>query len=60
MFTSHTTESERLTSANYDVAKLIAVYKKPFPKGEYVKECIMAVIQIVDLLRLKHIDQCKF
>ena len=45
IFTNHKTELERLTSASYDVAKLIAVYKKLFTDGEYVKECIMTVVK---------------
>ena len=38
MFSKTKTESERLTTSSYEVAKLIAVNKKPFNDGEFRKD----------------------
>ncbi|XP_032881422.1 general transcription factor II-I repeat domain-containing protein 2A-like [Amblyraja radiata] len=40
-------ESERNTCASYAVSKLIAENMKPFNDGDFVKECLMAVVDIL-------------
>ena len=46
-FTKKRRESERNTQASYVVSKLIAEKMMPFAEGELVKECLMAVVDIV-------------
>ncbi|XP_055490979.1 general transcription factor II-I repeat domain-containing protein 2A-like [Leucoraja erinacea] len=40
-------ESERNTLASYAVSKLIAENMKPVTDGDFVKECLMAVVEIL-------------
>ena len=52
IFSKTKTESERLTTSSYEVAKLIAVNKKPFTDGEFRKDCMMAVLYFYLFLHL--------
>ena len=47
LFTKKRGESERNTLASYAVSKVIAEKMMPFAEGEFVKECLMAVVDIV-------------
>ena len=40
-------DSERNTQASYAVSELIAEKMMPFAEGKFVKECLMAVVNIV-------------
>ncbi|XP_076810261.1 general transcription factor II-I repeat domain-containing protein 2A-like [Clavelina lepadiformis] len=44
---SQNTESEKNTLASYEVAKVIAKNMKPFTDGDYVKDCLMAVVKVI-------------
>ena len=46
-FTKKRGKSERNTRASYALSKLIAEKIMPFAEGEFVKECLMAVVDIV-------------
>ena len=45
MFTNKNNDLERSVKASYLVAKVIAERKKPFTDGEFVKECLMEVVE---------------
>ena len=47
MFTNQNNHLERSVKANYLVAKLIADRKKHFTDGEFVKECLMEIVETV-------------
>jgi hypothetical protein len=40
-------ESEKNTRASYEVSRLIAENMKPFTDGDFVKKCLIAVVDIV-------------
>ncbi|XP_069767039.1 general transcription factor II-I repeat domain-containing protein 2-like isoform X2 [Narcine bancroftii] len=46
-FTKKNVEMKRNIHASYAVSKLIAEKMKPFTDGDFVKECLMAVVDIV-------------
>ena len=46
-FTKKRGESKRNTQASYAVSKLIAEKMMPFAEGEFVKECLKALVDIV-------------
>ena len=56
MFHNYITEAERSTKASYKVAQLIAKWKKPFTDGEFVKECLMEVVECVFPEKIKKIS----
>ena len=45
MFTNKNNDLERSVKASYLVANIIAERKKPFTDGEFVKECLMEVVE---------------
>ena len=45
-FTKKRRKSERNTQASYAVSMLIAEKMIPFAEGEFVKECLMALVDI--------------
>ena len=47
MFTNQNNHLERSVKASYLVAKLIADRKKHFTDGEFVKECLMEIVETV-------------
>ena len=47
MFKKSNQESQASTHANYVVAYEIAKREKPFLEGEFVKDCMLKVVQIV-------------
>ena len=47
MFHNYKTQAERLTKASYKVAQLVAKWKKPFTEEEFVKECLMDIVESV-------------
>ena len=47
IFQKQNTESEKNTQASYEVAKLIAKNMKPFTDGDFVKDCLMAVVEVI-------------
>lgn len=47
LFTKHNTEAVNNTRASYAVSKLVAENMKPFTDGEFVKKCLMTVVEIV-------------
>ena len=47
MFARKNTENENNTIASYQVARLIAEDMKPFVDGEFVKKCMLAVVDVV-------------
>ena len=47
MFTNQNNHLERSVKASYLVAKLIAERKKHFTDGEFVKECLMEIVETV-------------
>jgi len=47
MFTNKNNDLERSVKASYLVAKIIAERKKPFTDGEFVKECLMEIVETV-------------
>lgn len=46
-FTKKRSECEANTRASYEVSRLIAEKMKPFTDGEFVKQCLMTVVDIV-------------
>lgn len=47
MFQKGNIESENNTRASYEVSRLIAENMKPFTDGDFVKKCLIAVVDIV-------------
>ena len=47
MFTNQNNHLERSVKASYLVSKLIADRKKHFTDGEFVKECLMEIVETV-------------
>ena len=47
IFQKQNTESEKNTQASYEVSKLIAKNMKPFTDGDFVKDCLMAVVEVI-------------
>ena len=47
IFQKQNTESEKNTQESYEVAKLIAKNMKPFTDGDFVKDCLMAVVEVI-------------
>ena len=47
IFQKQNIESEKNTQASYEVAKLIAKNMKPFTDGDFVKDCLMAVVEVI-------------
>ena len=58
IFQKQNTESEKNTQASYEVAKLIAKNIKPFTDGDFVKDCLMAVVEVICPEKKKIILQC--
>ena len=46
-FTKKRNECKAYTRAIYEVSRLIAKKMKPFTDGEFVKQCLMTVVDIV-------------
>ncbi|KAG0712678.1 General transcription factor II-I repeat domain-containing protein 2A [Chionoecetes opilio] len=44
LFRKQTTEADKVTRASYEVSRLLARRMKPFTNGDFIKECIMVVI----------------
>ncbi|KAG0717726.1 General transcription factor II-I repeat domain-containing protein 2 [Chionoecetes opilio] len=44
LFRKQTTEADKVTNASYEVSRLLARRMKPFTDGDFIKECIMVVI----------------
>ncbi|KAG0727272.1 General transcription factor II-I repeat domain-containing protein 2 [Chionoecetes opilio] len=44
LFRKQTTEADKVTHASYEVSRLLARRVKPFTDGDFIKECIMVVI----------------
>ncbi|KAG0708050.1 General transcription factor II-I repeat domain-containing protein 2 [Chionoecetes opilio] len=44
LFRKQTTEADKVTRASYEVSRLLARRMKPFTDGDFIKECIMVVI----------------
>ena len=47
VFQKRNTERENNTQANYKAAKLIAKNTKPFTDGDFIKYCLMAVVETI-------------
>jgi hypothetical protein len=47
LFQKGNIESEKNTRASYEVSRLIAENMKPFTDGDFVKKCLIAVVDIV-------------
>ena len=47
VFQRQTIESENITLASNKVAQLIAKDKRPFTDGDFVKKCVIAVVEAV-------------
>ncbi|KAG0720046.1 General transcription factor II-I repeat domain-containing protein 2 [Chionoecetes opilio] len=44
LFRKQTTEADKVTRASYEVSRLLACRMKQFTDGDFIKECIMVVI----------------
>ncbi|KAG0716710.1 Cytosolic Fe-S cluster assembly factor NUBP1 [Chionoecetes opilio] len=44
LFRQQTAEADKVTRASYEVSRLLARRMKPFTDGDFIKECIMVVI----------------
>ncbi|KAG0714716.1 General transcription factor II-I repeat domain-containing protein 2 [Chionoecetes opilio] len=44
LFRKQTTEADKVTRTSYEVSRLLARRIKPFTDGDFIKECIMVVI----------------
>ena len=44
LFRKQTTETDKVTHASYEVSRLLACQMKLFTDGDFIKECIMVVI----------------
>ena len=47
IFQKQSTESEKNTQASYEVTKLIAQNAKPFTDGDFMKDCLMAIVEVI-------------
>ena len=47
VFTRQNEESENNTRVSYIVSNLIAQHMKPFSDGEFVKDCLMSVVDVL-------------
>ncbi|XP_050700545.1 general transcription factor II-I repeat domain-containing protein 2-like [Eriocheir sinensis] len=46
-FPKGTVEADKVTRASYEVSRLLARRMKPFTDGDYIKECLVAVVDSV-------------
>ena len=53
VFQRQTTKLESIILASYKVAQLIAKDKRPFTDGDFVKKCMMAVVETVCSEKIK-------
>ena len=53
VFQRQTTELENIILASYKAAQLIAKNKRPFTDGDFVKKCMMAVVETVCSEKIK-------
>ena len=60
VFQEQTAELENITLASYKVAQLIAIDKKLFTNGDFVKKCMMAVVETVCLEKTKLFSGFRF
>lgn len=44
-FTRARESNENITTASYEVATLIAKHCKPFTEGEFIKDCVMTMVE---------------
>ena len=49
IFTKRTSESENSIHASFTVSELIGKNLKPFSDGEFIKQCLVSVVEIVCL-----------
>ena len=47
LFCKQTTEADKVTRASYEVSRLLACKMKPFSDGDFIKECLIAVVDCV-------------
>ena len=47
IFTNTNSESEKAVRASFAISKLIAKKYKPFTDGEFIKECVITLAQIM-------------
>ena len=59
-FQRQTIELENITLASYKVAQLIAKDKRPFTDGDFVKKCMMAVVETVRSKKIKFFSDVSF
>ena len=53
VFQKQTTKLENIVLASYKVAQLIAKDKRPFTDGDFLKKCMMAVVETVCSEKIK-------
>ena len=47
LFRKHTDEGKKLTRSSYEVSRLLARRMKPFSDGNFIKECVVTVVDSV-------------
>uniref|UniRef100_UPI00358E1D8A general transcription factor II-I repeat domain-containing protein 2-like n=1 Tax=Myxine glutinosa TaxID=7769 RepID=UPI00358E1D8A len=47
LFRKQNTEAEKVTRASYEVSRILARRMKPFADGDFIKECLLAVVDSV-------------
>ena len=46
-FRKQTAEADKIVRASYDVSRILARRMKPFSDGDFIKECLVAVVDSV-------------
>ena len=46
-FRKQTAEADTIVRASYDVSRILACWMKPFSEGDFIKECLVAVVDSV-------------